>query len=240
MIGVFGVFVAAFVVGVTGFGFNLLAVPLLALFMPAKDAVVAALVAGAIVNSALVFSDRDSLRKKLLGLVLVGSVPGVAIGAMVFAGASDQLLKLIIAALTGVFAVQLLLKPARKLLVISPPRVVGVGVVSGTLTAISGMGGPPLVAYLSQALPDPPQIRVTIASHTAVSSLVALTGILITGGLKTATVITGISYVVPGLLGLFAGSRLFSSRQEGYQRFVATTLLIVAIIGVSSVVVGLR
>lgn len=236
MIGAIAVALAALVVGATGFGFNLLAVPLLAIFTSAKEAVVVALVTGTVVNSALAVSNRRQVNATVLGTVLIGSIPGVVVGASVFAGASDNLLKLIIAILTGLFAIQLMVKPATRRLTVTKLRLLVVGTVSGALAATTGMGGPPLVAFLSQALPDADEIRATIASYSAVSSLLALTGIFLVGGVHMPDVTTGVIYVAPGLVGLVIGARLFSSRQHLYQRAVASTLLIVAVIGISTAV----
>lgn len=236
MIGAIGVALAAVVVGATGFGFNLLAVPLLAIFTSAKEAVVVALVTGMVINSALAISNWRQVNAAILGTVLIGSIPGVAIGASVFVGTSEALLKLIIAVLTGLFAIQLITKPAARQLRISNGRLLAVGSISGILAATTGMGGPPLVAFLTQALSDPSQIRATIASYSAVSSLIALMGILLFGGVHGSDVLTGVIYVAPGLVGLVIGARLFSSRRHLYQRAVASILLVVAVIGISSAI----
>ena len=234
--GAIAVAFAALVVGATGFGFNLLAVPLLSIFTSAKEAVVVALVTGTVVNATLAISNWRQVNASVLGTVLIGSIPGVAVGASVFAGASDSLLKLIIAILTGLFAIQLLAKPATRQLTVTKLRLVVVGTVSGTLAATTGMGGPPLVAFLSQALADATEIRATIASYSAVSSLIALMGIFLVGGVNLPDVTTGAIYVAPGIVGLVIGARLFSWRRHLYQRAVASTLLIVAVIGISSAV----
>lgn len=234
--GAIAVALAALVVGATGFGFNLLAVPLLAILTSAKEAVVVALVTGTVVNAALAISNWRRVNTTVLGIVLIGSIPGVAVGASVFAGVSDNLLKLIIAILTALFAIQLVAKPATRRLRVTKARLLVVGILSGTLAATTGMGGPPLVAFLSQALSDADEIRTTIASYSAVSSLIALMGIFLVGGVHMPDVTTGAIYVAPGFVGLVIGARLFSSRRHLYRQAVASTLLIVAIIGISSAV----
>ncbi|HZD22830.1 MAG TPA: sulfite exporter TauE/SafE family protein [Acidimicrobiia bacterium] len=239
MVGAICVLAASLIVGLTGFGFNLLSVPLLTLFFPAKSAVVIALVAGSVINMTLAFTSRQAVRHRLLGTILLGSFIGLSLGALGFVRVTDAYLKLLISILTGSFGVRLLVRSSIRRFRVTRGQLVSVGMLSGTLTAMTGMGGPPLAIYLTRALSNPSHVRSTIAAHSSIASLVAIAGFGLNGALESTTLQTGAVYVLPGLVGLALGSRLFRGRRSGFASIVGVTLLLIGIVSAASAVLAL-
>ena len=231
--------VAALLVGYTGFGFNLLAVPLLAIVMGSKEAVIVALIVGTIVNTALALSSRFDNLRKLLYHLLQGAVPGLAIGVLLFAAFEDGPLRLLIGSLTLVFAVYLYDRPLPVQMEFARGHVVGVGAASGVLTGTTGMGGPPKIALLIHSTQVAKEIRGTTAAFTAVMSLLALVALWFTGVMASDlasvqdTVTMSLRLGPVGLAGMTVGAWMFRLNSAMYARVVAMTLLVLGVSGVT-------
>ncbi len=102
------VFAAASVTGLTGFGFALLATPLLVLFYPPKAAVVLSIV----LNWISVILMMPGVRKEAqIGPVLVlvvGSLVGIPLGAYLLAVIKESFLLALIGGVTILFALGML------------------------------------------------------------------------------------------------------------------------------------
>lgn len=231
--------IAATLVGYTGFGFNLVSVPLLALIMGPKEAVVVGLVVGAIVNTAIAIVSRKDQLAAILGRLVLGAVPGLLVGVMVFAAVNDSLLKVLIGALTIGFAVFLYRRPEPMVIRFARKQVMGIGVASGVLTATTGMGGPPIIALLTHSTPIAKQIRSTAAAFTAVMSLAALLALGASGVLTRdlvsveSTLLLGLKLGPVGLVGMWIGSWIFRANSSRYAQVLAITLLVLGVIGVA-------
>lgn len=233
------VFLSAILVGYAGFGFNLLATPMLAMLVPARDAVIVALVVGTFTNLVLSFLFRKHVQVRVLVQLLLASFPGIVLGALIFATVPVEVLKTLIGALTVTSAIILMIRqPTRRL----SNNLLGLvtmsaGFVSGTLTATTGMGGPPVVIRLMMLLSNAPLIRATLVAYTAVVSMAALSllglshetslGQLLNAAYLTPTAITGLA------IGLLA----FRLRPAYYKHVVIGTLILV---GVSGMIVTLK
>lgn len=230
---------AAILVGYTGFGFNLVAVPLLALVMGPKEAVVIGLVVGSIVNAAVAIGSRRDQIAAILGRLVLGAVPGLVVGVAIFAAVNDSILKVLIGLLTIGFAVFLYRRPQP--IVVSFPRrqVMGIGAASGVLTATTGMGGPPVIALLTHSTPIARQVRSTGAAFTAVMSVAALATLGFTGVMARdlssveSTLYLGLKLGPVGLAGMWIGSWVFRAYSTSYARVLAVTLFVLGVTGVA-------
>src|SRR5207253_5269137 len=96
---------AAAAAGFSGFGFNLVAVPLLALVLPVKDAVKISLLLELLGSSvsAVVALRRSQVHLRLLVLMLLGSVPGLVVGTAAYLALDQQGLRITIGVVTACF-----------------------------------------------------------------------------------------------------------------------------------------
>ena len=138
------VLVAAFLGGVTGFGYSLLATPLLLLLGFGLEFVVT-------INLALAFVTRISVvyrfrrfitRRRVAGMV-GGSLPGLWLGAQVLTTVSEEAIKLAAGLLVMVMAVILARDSSEE----PPPRIPGASVAAGftggflgSATSLNGIG----------------------------------------------------------------------------------------------------
>jgi uncharacterized membrane protein YfcA len=164
---------AAVLQRLSGFGFALLATPLLAFAMPVQDAVVV-LALASLPTLALNWAELGRHADGRQILRLAGwAVPGMPLGLWVHHVVSDRVMRLVLA-VTILAATLILVSGVR----IRTHRIAAAdavaGFVSGLLNTSTGTNGPPLVLTLSgQDLP-PDQMRATLAGTFGLSAVVAI------------------------------------------------------------------
>ncbi len=202
------VFFAAIVRGLTGFGFAAVSVVGLALLMPLNQAVPLILCLE-IVSSAMLLSSawRDA-DQPLLRRLLLAALLGVPCGLLLLEGSDPYWLTfcvyLLVAGLALISLARIRLPMGRG------PLTLGlVGGFSGALIAAFSIGGPLLVACLSQLRLSPAALRATLILFFCAVDLAALVGLAIHGSLSLATFGQAL-WLLPALaLGLLLGQRLF-------------------------------
>jgi uncharacterized membrane protein YfcA len=181
----------------TGFGFALLAVPLLALVTSVENAVVAACIASLALTSGTTWVERAHVRWSTAGRLVAASAVGLPIGLLILTTLSDRAL----AVLVGVVVL------ASTWIVW--PTLAGIGVLVGVLTTSTGTNGPPLVAAF-QSLGYPPRaFRATLATVFTGCGAVSL-GLFIVGGEVSPRALDLALVGIPAIaLGWWLGDRVF-------------------------------
>ena len=166
------------VYGLTGFGASIIAIPLLALFLPLRFAVPMMLVFDLVTGLLLGLRNRRQLSKvellRLLPIVAVGMVGGVTLLVQV----AERWLLLGLGSFVVGYAAWSLL--SRKLpLPISVRWAYPAGLIGGAFTALYGTGGPVYTVYLARRLADKTQLRATVGVLVFCTALIRL--VLFTG-----------------------------------------------------------
>lgn len=235
MIAALAVGSASIAAGFTGFGFNLVAVPLLAFVFLPKDAVIIALVLGLVVSglSALLAATRHEIDHRVVLLLTLGSIPGLVLGTVLFRSIDGSALRVLIGAITAACALLFLVQRNPRRRDAHAAGSLGAGLVGGTLAATTGTGGPPVVAYLMVTATEDVRVRGTVLAHVALVSLFALSAHASTGQLSTHQLEESLRLLPAVLVGLAIGSHLFRRAPGFVYRLVAnSTLLLVGIAGV--------
>lgn len=219
-----GVFLAAFLRGFTGFGFGLAAVPLLSLALPPAEVVPFVVVLQVVVGlgglrSAWPHCDWRSVRLLLPGLV-TGIPIGIAALSLLPANPVRLAIGLIVAA-----SVVLLWRGARLPRQPSAFIALGVGLLSGVISGLSSMGGPPIVVYLL-ALGHPASVvRATSMIFFMLSGMTSMVPMSFTG-LIGREVLTWTAIATPVLLlGSWLGTWGFHRASPQHHRITALTVL---------------
>ena len=163
---------SAFVRGLTGFGFAILLVPVLALALQPIEAVLVtnlmALMIGAFeVRWMAAHAEKSAYR--LAGIVLLTTLPGMALLAIT----PTPLARLLIS-LVAVSAFVAVLLPPRGAAIPGKLNTLLTGTASGILTGFAGMPGPPVVPfYVGRSIPR----QVAKASMVLVFTMASAAGI---------------------------------------------------------------
>jgi uncharacterized protein len=129
-------------------------VPGLLLFAPPAEAVQIVIIVSVAVTLAIVPALRDSIDGRLLARLLVGSLPGVALGIVAFRWADSTAVRAVTGVVVLGFAVVLALRRwSRWDLAVTrhPGRDLAAGAAAGAVTALAGISGPPVAIYLMLA-----------------------------------------------------------------------------------------
>lgn len=200
-------FGAAFIRGLTGFGFGILLVPILALALTPVEAVLSInIMAGLLALTEIRMIVREAERSAYVigALVVVATAPGLMLLDATPQGLARVLIALI--ALSAFFAI---LMPKRSSAQPGPVTTGAVGITAGVLTGFAAMPGPPVVPYyVGRDIP-----RVTAkASMVGIFGVSAMAGIgsgAAIGVLEWRIVVLGLALFPLVLLGNWVGSLAF-------------------------------
>jgi uncharacterized membrane protein YfcA len=208
--------------GLSGFGFSLISIPLLALVVPVKAAIVGGAMLGLVQSGLIVARDHRHVEWRSAAVLVVAALTGMPIGLLVITHVRAQPLQIVIALTVLVFT-GLLWRRVR-LPTDSLPAEAGVGFTSGVLSTSTGMSGPPLVIALQARGVPPSAFRATLATVFVSGSAISLL-LFWSRGLVTADALTVAGAGLPGLLaGMLVGERAF--RCVDHERFRAIVLVL--------------
>lgn len=233
LVGVVAVVVlAALVTTLAGFGFALMAVPLLAVLVGPRDAVAISSLLGTVSSVALLTRLRGRVVWPVAGRQLAGAVVGMPVGLVVLLAVAERVLLAIIAGAVALAA--LALWRGLRLRRGGPAADVGAGLLSGLLNTSVGTSGPPLV-FVNQARGlDPDAFRATLSATFTGNAVVG--GVLFAlAGRYTGPVLSATALALPAVgVGWVAGLRLHPRVDAARMR-----TLVLALLFASATVAGL-
>lgn len=234
LLGVAGVILlAGFAQTVSGFGFALVAVPLLSVLTDPVTAVVAATVLGMVMSLSNAVQLREHVQFSALKVILPTGVLGMPLGLLALKVVDPRWLSWGIGVVVIVFTVLLV----RGLHLRGRGPAVAAGVVSGVLLTSTGMNGPPLViAFQGQRL-SPAAFRGTLQAAFSVHDLIAILGFVVAGVFGADVVRVVAAGLVPMLLGWGVGNRTLRHIDAARFRWIVLGLLLAT--GVTSLVNGI-
>ncbi|MFD6326028.1 TSUP family transporter [Streptomyces sp. NPDC058442] len=198
---------ASFAQALSGFGFALVAVPLLALLTSPQNAIVVVTSLGLVLSLTVCVHQRDHVNVRTASLVSGAGLVGMPLGLLAVTVLSAGALSVLIAGAVLVFAV--LIGRGMTFRRGTGPTV-ATGFASGALLTSTGMNGPPLVAAFQAMGLAPREFRATLQATFCVQNVLALAGFFAVGRL-TADGLLLAGAGLPGLLaGWWCGDRVFA------------------------------
>lgn len=224
-------FAAAFIRSSIGFGDAVLAMPLLALFVPLKTATpLVALCATTMTVSILVGSWRKTDWKATLYLV-TATLIGIPPGLFLLKKMPDITLKLILGLIIGLYGLFRLLGPNLRLKKDSAVLPFLFGLTAGLLGGAYNTNGPPIVIYGTLRAWSPSRFRATLQGYFLPTGFLILAGHGLSG-LWTENVFLLFGLAVPAVLaGVFAGGVVHRRlRDRPFDRWVNLALLLTGLL----------
>lgn len=226
------ILMAAMLQGVTGFGFSLLAVPLLSFVLPLKI-IVPLLVLYSLILNILVFSKvKGKINKvQIIVLVLFG-LAFIPVGIKLLNSVDENLIKLIvgiiiiISAISMNFGYKIKFKNQNIAFAVT-------GMLSGILNGASALSGPPVILMLSNEKVKKENFRKTLAIYFLVLNLFTIP-IFIYEKMMTSEIISYSIKLFPALvIGALVGIKFGNKLPEKIFRKV--TLILIFVMGVLTV-----
>ncbi len=229
------VFLGSVVNGLVGFGFALVAVPLLFLFLPPTTIVATALVLGLLTNGLIVIDTFKQVRWRDIAVLFPFSVLGMLFGGQLLVVFTPKALQLfastLVLAFTGVLAlVGTGMRVRRRFLTMA-------GAVSGLLGTSVGLDGPPVVLVYSGVSDGRGQVRSTLASYFTLTGLTGAAILAIQGIVAPSELLTALLFAPAAFCGKLLGTLLLprvSARR--FRHLVLMVMGATAVLGISSAI----
>ena len=230
---VFGL--AATAQAASGFGFALLAVPLLSILVDAKAGVVGASIVGLGLVAVMAARDHRHVDRRAVGLAVTAALAGMPLGLLIIGRADDATLRILIGLV--VLCLTVLLWRGMKI----PDRPVselGAGLVSGVLSTSTGTSGPPLVIVFHGKGLSPIAFRATLAMTFLIQGSLSLCGFALTGHVTRDAMLVAAAGVPGTAAGWMLGQRIFE--RLNHERFRTVVLGLLALTGVLTLLSATR
>lgn len=198
----------AVVQGSIGFGFALVAAPVVSLLAP-RALPGALLVLALPLGAVMVARERASIHPAGIRLLVAGIVAGTPLGAVALRAAPPELLGAVLgAAIVAAAAASALASRIEP----TTGALVAAGALSGAINTVAATGGPP-VALLYQSRPGP-ELRATLAATFLVSNILSLAAAGVAGHLGRSDALLALA-AAPGLAAGLAASRPLGRHLDG-------------------------
>lgn len=220
--------------GFCGFGYSLLAMPLLLLVMPAGTAVPMLCVTGIALNVVLLISTRKHLDLRGFTPMAIAGVLFTPAGVWLIREVPAESAKTAIGIGVAVISLAMLLK-LRLGLRKTPAGLLAAGAVSGILNGFATFSGPPVVLLLSASGEGKDGIRSCLAAYFLLLGTIGALSYY-TMGVLTPEAIPSIALALPfTVLGAVIGALL--ARRSGSEAFRRLSLVIMAVLGLLTAMV---
>lgn len=219
------IFLAAMVRGFSGFGLSAV-VMASAIFILPPIALIPMLWFLEMAGSLAMFKGglQDADRPTAKGLI-IGSGLGLPIGLLLNLQLPTDTSKALALTILIVLALSQLFKMRLPFLATSAGTY-GAGLGAGIITGFSGAGGMFIALYMLSRQLDPRTMRGTLSIYLLGAGILGLTTHLVIGTMDQTAVARGLFFIIPTLVGLYAGRALFIPRLEPYYKPFCLTLLL--------------
>ncbi len=222
-----GILFAALCQGMTGFGFALLGIPVLANFMGMKEAIVAGTCLCFIHYVLLAVRSYKHLCFRMNVPILVSTLIGMCLGLSIFVLIDEGALKLIAGAVICCSGI-LLIRGRFPRLGDSRFAKVTVGISGGLLETTTGMGGPPYVIYYVSQHQPADQFRGRLVSILVIICGAAFVMLALTPAARHLAVRNLIILLLPLIAGYELGVRLSKVISDRHFRIMVHILIIIS------------
>ncbi|MBW1802773.1 MAG: sulfite exporter TauE/SafE family protein [Deltaproteobacteria bacterium] len=230
------VLLASIIQGMTGFGGGLLIGPALTLFLDPKLVVIIIMFTGVGNLLFVVYHARRHITvERALPLIIPG-ILGIPVGTYILHRVASSITSVAIASVSIIFSIILLLgyhMPIKREAMAS----LGFGFTSGVMCAGVGMGGPPIILFLSNQGWTKEMFRGTVAIHFLLTGSLTIILYVITGMATTPRIMTAISLLPPAIIGFFIGNLIF--QRVSSTIFLKSSLSLILFAGLTSLFIHL-
>lgn len=202
------VFISTFIQAITGFGYGIVSVPLLLLFMDTAEVLSIDIITATILIFLLALYDLKKVNLKKLLLTVPVSIIFAYVGVMVGNYIDDYLLKKILGVIMILIAIYFLIFSNKK--INKPKDYIGVIMASfsGFLQGMVTMGGPPMAVYFLSSIDDKDEYYGTFASYFTGINISIVLMRYFNGLLTKSSFIISMKCMIPACIAIIIGKRL--------------------------------
>ncbi|MBC7959794.1 MAG: sulfite exporter TauE/SafE family protein, partial [Vallitaleaceae bacterium] len=165
--------IAALIQGLTGFGFALVAVPILSSFLLPKEVVPMMVVYSLVMNILMFLQQKRFVQLKELRVLIVFGLIGIPFGVYLLNALSAQTIKLVAALLIIGTSMMMMLGWQWKTKSDFLSSAIA-GLLSGILNGSTSMSGPPIVLFLANKKVGKESFRASLPTYGIITNLITL------------------------------------------------------------------
>lgn len=211
---------------ISGFGFAMLAIPLMIPLVGPQSAVVIATGLGFALTIGSSVAHRSFIQWRPVLTISAAALFGIPVGLVIIQILEERWLTLAIGVV--VIAATILLARHAAWRSKSGGVVVGAGVLSGVMLSSTGINGPPVVGAFQSLGMRPREFRASLQATFALQGVLTITGFLIIGLLDFDVFILAITSLPFLVIGWVLGSRTFNKLSPRTFRIVVLATLMVS------------
>ncbi|MDB5116853.1 MAG: sulfite exporter TauE/SafE family protein [Mucilaginibacter sp.] len=221
------IFIATMFRSAFGFGESLVAVPLLALWVPLNVAVPLSVLVSISIAAVVVVQDWKKIHFRSAGGLILFTLIGIPLGLLLLLYMDERVVKAILGTVIALFSIYLLLgKQLKELKTDNFAWLFGCGLLAGILGGAYGINGPPLVIYGAKRRWSAQHFRATLQGYFLVASIVGMIGYWLSGLLVTSVIhyyLLSLPVMLPAVfIGRFINHRFHG---ENFFKYVYVVLL---------------
>jgi len=230
------IFLASFILGITSFGFALVAVPLLNLIFPLQVLVPVLIIYGVFINGLVLLPIYKHLDLKDMQYLVGAGILGIPLGTVLLLVLDESILKIGIGIIVIISAWALYTGYRVHIKNEKLGNAVA-GFISGLLNGSITMSGPPVILFYSNQDLEKQVFRANLAFYFMLTNIINLP-VLYWGGLLTPQVFQYSAAILPsvlvGAIGIILGSKV-GTKMDG-PLFHRLSLILIFLMGVMSIV----
>lgn len=217
--------------GFSGFGFGLIAVPMLSLILDPRQAVGIAMILQATSGLLVLWRSWRAVAWGLMGSLCAGTAVTLWLGLLVLDRAPADTIRLYLAVIV-IVAAGLIASGVRYRGRLNAALGAATGAVAGFLNGVSGMGGPPVIVLLLGSRLSADASRATMSAYFTVLGVFTALGAVLLGHLSRGDLVVSAALVPVLVAATFAGTALFGKFGGAWYRPVALAILVTLAISV--------
>ena len=221
---------AAIVRGYSGFGFSMLSITALSIFLPPNETIPSIFILEVAASIHLLVTAWRDVHWRSLTWLSLGCVIGTPLGVAVLASVPQAPLTLFLAAVVLIAAVLL----ARGYSLKSMPgrsATIGTGVTSGVLNGSIGIGGPPVIIFYFGSPAGVAVGRASMIAYFLITDVIALAWQWSNGLLNRQALSRALLLGPVMLVGVWLGNRSFAAvNPEHFRRWILRLLMFLAVL----------
>lgn len=218
-------FVAGVVRGFTGFALSAFGLALAVLILPPVELIPVMWWLEMAASLVMLRHGWGGADMKAALTLVAGSAVGLVIGLSMTTSLDPALSRQL--ALSLLIALALLqLTKIRIPHLASQTGTVATGVIAGVATGLAGIGGMVVALFVLARNDAPTTMRATLVAYLFISSATSMLAHLWFGTMNGTSTLRGFAFIIPCVLGVLVGQRLFTPRFQPYYRPACLTLLI--------------
>lgn len=212
--------------GIIGFGFALLAVPLINIFLPLTTVVPIIVISSTLINIIVLISEKRYIMLKQIWVLVLFSIIGIPLGVFALKNIDVNIMKLWVGLVIILTSIAMLKGVKVKFENKSISQGMA-GFLSGVLNGAISMSGPPIVIFFANEGYDKRSLKANMALQSLITNIITIFTFMYSGLINTPVI--NISGLCIGalLVGTFSGVLLSRKIEENvFRKFVLIFLVV--------------